>query len=90
MLALYGAGRQVEALAVYRDLATRLRELGLTPGDAARALERRILEHDPSLLPTGPAATPGLRRAAPIGRERELGRLRVRARVGDRAVTAPA
>ena len=76
MLALYGAGRQVEALAVYRDLATRLRELGLTPGDATRGLERRILEHDPLLLPTGPAAMPGLRRAAPIGRERELGRLR--------------
>jgi tetratricopeptide (TPR) repeat protein len=76
MLALYGAGRQVEALEVYRELAGRLRELGLTPGESARALERRILEHDPSLLPAGPAAASGLRRAAPIGRERELGRLR--------------
>jgi DNA-binding SARP family transcriptional activator/tetratricopeptide (TPR) repeat protein len=76
MLALYGAGRQVEALAVYRDLATRLRELGLAPGEPARVLERRILEHDPSLLPAGPAAAPVLRRPAPIGRERELDRLR--------------
>jgi DNA-binding SARP family transcriptional activator len=76
MLALYGAGRQVEALAVYRELAMRLRELGLTPGEPARALERRILERDPSLLPAGPAPAPGLRRAAPTGREGELSRLR--------------
>ena len=88
MLALYGAGRQVEALAVYRDLAARLRELGLTPGETARALERRILEHDPTLAPAGPAPAHGIRRPAPIGRERELSRLRaaLAAAVGGRRV----
>jgi DNA-binding SARP family transcriptional activator/tetratricopeptide (TPR) repeat protein len=76
MLALYGAGRQVEALAVYRDLAARLRELGLTPGEATRALERRILEHDATLAPAAPAAAPAVRRAAPVGREPQLAQLR--------------
>jgi DNA-binding SARP family transcriptional activator len=84
MLALYGAGRQVEALAAYRDLAGRLRELGLTPGEATRALERRILEHDEGLRPSGaapltrtaPAPVTQPRGPAPVGRERELEGLR--------------
>ncbi|HTE63764.1 MAG TPA: BTAD domain-containing putative transcriptional regulator, partial [Solirubrobacteraceae bacterium] len=76
MLALYGAGRQVEALAVYRELAARLRELGLTPGEASRALERRILEHDATLAPAAPPAAPAARRAPPVGREPQLVRLR--------------
>jgi DNA-binding SARP family transcriptional activator len=84
MLALYGAGRQVEALAAYRDLAGRLRELGLTPGESMRALERRILEHDEALRP-GAAAVPAAGPApvapagphpVPVGRERELEQLR--------------
>jgi DNA-binding SARP family transcriptional activator/predicted ATPase len=76
MRALYGAGRQVEALTVYRDLAGRLRELGLTPGEATRALERRILEHDATLAPAAPTAAPAVPRAAPVGREPQLARLR--------------
>ena len=88
MLALYAAGRQVEALAAYRELAGRLRELGLAPGAATRALEQRILEHDatlaaPSAAPAGPAQP-----VAPAGREPELARLRAalaRALAGRRA-----
>lgn len=84
MLALYGAGRQVDALAAYRDLAGRLRELGLTPGEATRGLERRILEHDEGLRPEAAAAphralatpVPAPRRPAPVGREAQLQRLR--------------
>ncbi|HEX6023226.1 MAG TPA: BTAD domain-containing putative transcriptional regulator [Solirubrobacter sp.] len=50
MLALYRAGRQADALEVYRDTRTTLVEqLGLEPGDALRALQRRILIHDPTL-----------------------------------------
>jgi len=77
MLALYGAGRQVEALEVYRALSGHLRELGLTPGEATRALERRILEHDRTLTPAAPAPAPAAlaRRPAPVGREHELARL---------------
>ena len=50
MLALYQCGRHADALAAYRDGCRRLRdELGLEPGRELRALERRILDHDPAL-----------------------------------------
>lgn len=49
-LALYRAGRQAEALEVYRDVHTHLSdELGLQPGPALRALQAQILRHDPCL-----------------------------------------
>jgi DNA-binding SARP family transcriptional activator/streptogramin lyase len=52
MLALYGAGRQAEALAVYRTARQRLvDDLGIEPSPALRELERRILEQDPGLAP---------------------------------------
>jgi WD40 repeat protein/DNA-binding SARP family transcriptional activator len=50
MLALYRAGRQAEALSVYRETSVLLRdELGLEPSRRLRQLERAILEHDASL-----------------------------------------
>lgn len=50
MLALYRAGRQAEALSVYRRARLRFAdELGLEPGPELRELERRILQHDPAL-----------------------------------------
>lgn len=50
MLALYRAGRQTDALAVYRQTSDLLRdELGLEPGKALQELERSILTHDRSL-----------------------------------------
>ena len=51
MLALYRAGRQADALAAYREARDALDELGLEPSAELRALERRILEQDPSLVP---------------------------------------
>src|SRR5215210_3191730 len=50
MLALYRSGRQAEALDAYRRARERLvSQLGIEPGPELRDLERRILEHDPSL-----------------------------------------
>ena len=78
MLALYRAGRQVEALAVYRETSNVLRdELGLEPSRALQALERSILEHDASLEPVpAPAPAPASNLPVPatpfLGRAREL------------------
>ena len=50
MLALYRAGRQADALDVYRRSTMRLRsDLGLEPSRKLQGLEQAILNHDPSL-----------------------------------------
>jgi DNA-binding SARP family transcriptional activator/ABC-type transport system substrate-binding protein len=50
IVALYRSGRQADALAAYQAFRRRLAdELGLEPSQELRALERRILEQDPSL-----------------------------------------
>jgi CheY-like chemotaxis protein len=73
MLALYRAGRQVDALAVYREGRRILRdELGLEPGAPLRALQQAVLEqhrdlawppepvmHSAGPLPRGPMDEPG-------------------------------
>ncbi|MCC8250018.1 AfsR/SARP family transcriptional regulator [Saccharothrix luteola] len=74
MLALYRAGRQTDALAVY-DEGRRLLadEHGVEPGEALRDLHRRVLAH--SVPPVGagtspliaPTAGPDPRRTTPAG-----------------------
>jgi lactate 2-monooxygenase len=50
IVALYRAGRQAEALAVYRDARRVLSdELGLEPGPSLKELERGIFRQDPEL-----------------------------------------
>ena len=50
MIALYGNGRHVEALALFQEARHRLIDtLGLEPGPELVDLERRILNHHPSL-----------------------------------------
>jgi DNA-binding SARP family transcriptional activator len=60
MVALYRAGRQADALSVYRQASELLREeLGLEPSRRLQELERSILEQDVSLdaVTCGPAET---------------------------------
>jgi peptide/nickel transport system substrate-binding protein len=61
LIALYGCGRQAEALEAYRTTRRRLvDELGVEPGPELKELERRILEQDPSLEPTRRTSRPTL------------------------------
>ena len=58
MLALYRAGRQAEALDVYRTTReTLVEELGIEPSRGAAELERAILAQDPSLDLPQPSET---------------------------------
>ena len=87
MLALYRAGRQAEALEVFRDARHTLDEqLGLEPGEELRSLERAILRHDPELAPPTPTNTSlplPVPRTQLIGRERERTELRALVRRPD-------
>ena len=54
MLALYRAGRQAEALEVYKDARTRfIDELGLEPGPELKRLQSEILRHEAGLTVSG-------------------------------------
>jgi DNA-binding SARP family transcriptional activator/WD40 repeat protein len=69
MLALYRAGRQVEALRSLDDYEAALVDVGLEPSSELRALGRSIAAHDPALRLESPAGQPlrGYRVGATIG-----------------------
>jgi len=72
MLALYRSGRHADALAAYRRLFERLRELGLEPEEESRRLERQMLQRAPELAVVEPARTNiGARLTSFVGREDE-------------------
>ncbi len=70
MLALAADGRQVAALAAYRELRERLvDDLGIDPNPRLQHLERQILMQDPSIVrtPMAPAASPAAAEPATTG-----------------------
>jgi len=67
MLALYRAGRQADALALYRQTREFLSdELGLEPSRALQDLERSILRQEPALDPGSGAASAAPPEAAAV------------------------
>lgn len=58
MLALYGSGRQADALSVFQETRRRfVDELAVEPGIELREIQHRILEQDPALSATSATVT---------------------------------
>ena len=81
MLAFYRCGRQTEALDLYGEFRSRLRQqLGLEPARELRELQRRILQHDHTLTAAATKEPRALALPMPpnrlLGREREVEALR--------------
>ncbi|WP_030899586.1 AfsR/SARP family transcriptional regulator [Streptomyces sp. NRRL F-5126] len=92
MLALYRAGRNADALDVYRALYGRLaEELGTDPGSDLQRLHQRVLTGDPGLLHSPPVPRPrsdarsDARSGPPVPRQLPPGPARLAGRDADLA-----
>jgi predicted ATPase/DNA-binding SARP family transcriptional activator len=75
MLALYRSGRQVEALRVYQQVRSNLRdEMGIEPGYELHQLEAAILAQDPNLAYQEAGRDPAVRHQLPVPRSSFVGR----------------
>lgn len=73
MVALYRTGRQVDALATYRELERELADgLGVHPSPELRRIHGRILRQDPGLDERPPVPAPPVRRGDLIGRDDDV------------------
>jgi DNA-binding SARP family transcriptional activator len=89
MLALYRSGRQADALELYRKTRETLsEELGIEPSLELQELERKMLQHDPSLERARPAVPPA--EEGPLVSLRRRPQLLVLAALGLAAVAAGA
>jgi DNA-binding SARP family transcriptional activator/tetratricopeptide (TPR) repeat protein len=70
MLALHRSDRRQDALAAYQEARLAIvEESGMEPGEELRALQRRILQDDPTLMPGGKAAEEEAARAPQLARK---------------------
>ncbi|MEV3854994.1 BTAD domain-containing putative transcriptional regulator [Streptomyces sp. NPDC050095] len=74
MRALYGCGRQAEALTAYDEMRVRLRdELGVDPGEELRRVHEAVLHQDEAGL--GQASAPAVAPGAPAAPQRDSSRI---------------
>jgi DNA-binding SARP family transcriptional activator len=70
MLALHRSSRRQDALAAYQEARLAIvEESGMEPGEALRALQRRILQDDPTLMPDGTATEEAAEGAPQLARK---------------------